>query len=79
MRSSEPIEGITKLFSTWEIGRRSQSGEGWHSNENAICLWNSSPRIPQETYSRCYASATAYGMMIPPCNSCSRRSKRPRH
>ena len=55
-----------------------QCGEGWHSNENAVRFWNSSPRIPKETHSRCYASATAYVMMIPPCNSCSRRSKRPR-
>jgi restriction endonuclease S subunit len=62
-----------------ETGRRFQSGEGWHSNENTIRFWHSSPRTPKERYSRCYASATAYGMMIPSCNSCLVRSKRPRH
>src|SRR2546428_13806404 len=60
-------------------GRSFQLGEGWHSNANAVRLWNSSPRIPKETHYRCYASATAYAMMIPPCNSCSGRSKRPTH
>src|SRR5712664_2189963 len=58
-------------------GRRFQSGEGWHSNENAVRFWHSSPRMPKETHARCSASATAYVMMIPPCNSCCARSKRP--
>jgi len=58
-------------------GRSFQSGEGWHSNENAVHFWNSSLRIPKETHSQCYASATAYVMMIPLCNHCSARLKRP--
>src|SRR5215217_1156668 len=58
-------------------GRSFQSGEGWHSTTNAVRFWNSSPRMPKETHSRCYASATAYVMMIPPCNNCSAQSKRP--
>src|SRR5688572_33434267 len=59
-------------------GRRFQCGEGWHSNENAVRFGNSSPRIPKETHFRCYASATAYVMMIPACNRCSVRLKKPR-
>jgi len=66
-----------RIQPTLDNGRRFQLGEGWHSNENAVHFWNSSPRIPKETHSRCYASATAYVMMIPPCNSCSVRSKKP--
>src|SRR5215208_5664072 len=58
-------------------GRSFQSGEGWHSTTNAVRFWKSSPRMPKETHSRCYASATAYVMMIPPCNNCSAQSKRP--
>ena len=22
------------------VGRRFQSGEGWHSSENPVCFWN---------------------------------------
>jgi group II intron reverse transcriptase/maturase len=60
-------------------GRSFQLGERWHSTTNAVRFWNSSPRMPKETHSRCYASATAYVLMIPPCNSCSAQSKRPKH
>ena len=63
----------------FELGRSFQLGEGWHSNINAVRFWNSSPRIPKETHVRCYALATAYVMMIPPCNRCSTRLKRPTH
>lgn len=27
-------------------GRRFQLREGWHSSENPVCLWNSSPKVP---------------------------------
>src|SRR5437867_1015211 len=33
----------------------------------------------KETDARCYASATAYAMIIPACNACSARLKRPTH
>jgi hypothetical protein len=60
-------------------GRISQLGEDGHSSEKAVCFWHSSPRMPKETLAQCYASMTAYGMMIPRCNSGSVGSKRPAH
>jgi len=45
-----------------------QLGEGWHSNENAIRFWHSSPRGPKGADSRCYASAATYATMIRLCN-----------
>ena|SRR5215475_15305293 len=50
------------------IGRTSQCGEGWHSNEKTVRFWIPSPRVPKETDARCYAYTTPYTTMIPLCN-----------
>jgi hypothetical protein len=60
-------------------GRISQLEEDGHSSEKAVCFWHSSPRMPKETLAQCYASMTAYGMMIPRCNSGSIGAQRPPH
>src|SRR5438552_980741 len=60
-------------------GRSLQLGEGWHSSRHTVHFWNPLVLFQKETDARCYASATAYAMMIPPCNACSARLKRPTH
>jgi len=52
------------------VGRTSQCGEGWHSNEKTVRFWVPSPRVPKETDARCYAYTTPYTTMIPLCNVC---------
>ena len=59
-------------------GRRFQFGEGWHNSRHTVHFWNPLISFHKETDARCYASVTAYVMMIPACNSCSAQSKRPK-
>jgi len=63
-------EAAARFVPALEEGRTFQCGEGWHSNEHAVRLWIPSPRVPQETDTRCYAFTTAYATMIPRCNVC---------
>ena len=58
-------------------GRSLQLGEGWHSSRHTVHFWNPLILFQKENDARCYASATAYAMMIPACNACSARLKRP--
>src|SRR5262245_35677623 len=60
-------------------GRSLQLGEGWHSSRHTVRFWNPLVWFQKETDARCYASTTAYAMMIPACNACSARWKRPTH
>src|SRR6266446_8871446 len=60
-------------------GRSLQLGEGWHSSRHTVHFWNPLILCQKETDARCSASATAYAMMIPACNACSARLKRPTH
>jgi hypothetical protein len=60
-------------------GRSLQLGEGWHSSKHTVHFWNPLVLFQKETDTQCYASATAYAMMIPPYNACSARLKRPTH
>jgi hypothetical protein len=53
---------------TVTLGRTSQCGEGWHSNEKTVRFWIPSPRVPKETDARCYAYTTPYTTMILLCN-----------
>src|SRR5215831_21083760 len=59
-------------------GRRFQFGEGWNNSRRTVHFWNPLISFQKETDARCYASVTAYVMMIPACNSCSAQSKRPK-
>jgi hypothetical protein len=60
----------TALISQVEAagGRRFQLGECWHSMKNTLRFWNHSLTFQKEIDSRCYASTTAYVMMIRVCN-----------
>ena len=48
MRPAEMVATLRELAQKVRLGRSFQFGEGWHSNENPVRFWNSSPRIPKE-------------------------------
>ena len=63
-----PVSDLPFDLRMKRVGRRLQSGEGWHSNEHPVHFGNPLPRMPKEADTRCYACTTAYATMIRLCN-----------
>jgi hypothetical protein len=76
-RQAHLLETIPRL--ACRDGRSLQLGEGWHSSRHTVRFWNPLVLFQKETDARCYASATAYAMMIPACNACFAQLQRPTH